>query len=387
MNENFSELKRRKALQSVLSPLFAICGGLVLGAAIMAATGFDPLFAYGQMFAKSFFHPYYLAMTLVRSAPIMLSGVAAAVAWRAGYINLGMQGQMCVGGLCATLIALFCPVRNGWTTVLCFVAGMAAGALWALLPTYLDHKFNVSLIITTLMLNYATNFITDYFVAFPIHDTSGDGQALQSPQVAEAMRFFRFSNKNPMNTSVFLALGTVALIYFILKKTKFGYESKITGLNRNFARYGGIKSARMMFLTMGFSGALCGYAACIEIFGARYRYVNAMFTSTSYAWTGLMAMLIAQYNPLLTMVYSIFLAGLSIGGQALQRSAGLPMQISDVIQCFITLFVSVKILTGAVGWPKLSRRSRRKAGPPGPDGRGPRRTPPLDRTLTQEAQA
>lgn len=218
------------------------------------------------------------------------------------------------------------------------------GGVPALIPTFLDYKFNASLIITTLMLNYATNYITDYFVAYPIKDTAGDGLAFQSPQIDAAMRFFRFSKKNAMNIGVFVAIAAVVLIYFILKKTRFGYESKITGLNRKFASYGGIKSAKMMFTTMGLSGAICGFAACIEIFGARYRYVNAMFTTTGYAWTGLMAMLIAKYNPLLTLVYSIFLAGLSIGGQALQRAVGLPMQISDIIQCCITLFVSVKIV-------------------------------------------
>jgi ABC-type uncharacterized transport system permease subunit len=343
-DSSIKALQRERMLQNILSPVIAILGGLMLGALIMLAVGTSPLYAYRQMFAKSFLDPYYLAQTLVRSAPIMLSGVGAAVAWRAGYINLGMQGQMCVGGLCATLVALFFPVKTPLTTILCFAVGMAAGALWALIPTFLDYKFNASLIITTLMLNYATNYITDYFVAYPIKDTAGDGLAFQSPQIDAAMRFFRFSKKNAMNIGVFVAIAAVVLIYFILKKTRFGYESKITGLNRKFASYGGIKSAKMMFTTMGLSGAICGFAACIEIFGARYRYVNAMFTTTGYAWTGLMAMLIAKYNPLLTLVYSIFLAGLSIGGQALQRAVGLPMQISDIIQCCITLFVSVKIV-------------------------------------------
>ncbi|MGH0053299.1 MAG: ABC transporter permease, partial [Sphaerochaetaceae bacterium] len=337
-------INKRRLMEQTFSPVLAIFCGLFLGAIIMLLVGTNPLFAYKEMFSKSFTNPYYLAQTLVRSAPIMLSGIGAAVAWRAGYINLGMQGQMCVGGLSAVLVALFFPVKTPLVTVLCFIVGMGAGAIWALFPTYLYHKFNASLVITTLMLNFATNYLTDYFVAYPIKDTAGDGMAQQSPQIAEALRFFRFSNRNTMNTGVFLAILVGILVYFILKKTKFGYESKMTGLNPNFARYGGVKSVKMMFTTMAFSGALCGFAACIEIFGARYRYVNAMFSSSGYAWTGLMAMLIAKYNPLLTMVYAIFLAGLTIGGQALQRSVGLPMQIADIIQCCITLFVSVKIV-------------------------------------------
>lgn len=338
------EFRRKKLIDDVASPMIAILAGLVVGAIVMLLTGTNPLFAYKEMFTKSFFRPYYLAETLVRSAPIMLSGVAAAVAWRAGYINLGMQGQMTVGGLVATVMAISLPVHSWWGTVLCFAGGMAAGALTALIPTYLDHKFKASLIITTLMLNYAITHITNYFVAYPMRDPAGDGMAQQSIQIEQSLRFFRFSNKNAMNTSVFLAVVVVILLSFVFAKTKFGYESKITGLNKNFAQYGGIRSMRTMFQTMALSGALSGFAACIEIFGVRYRFVNSMFSSTGYAWTGLMAMLIAGYNPLLTLVYSVFLAGLNIGGTALQRNVGVPMQIADIIQCCITLFVSVKIL-------------------------------------------
>jgi len=338
------DFKRKKLIDDVGSPLIAIFAGLLVGAIVMLLIGTNPLYAYKEMFTKSFFRPYYLAETLVRSAPIMLSGVAAAVAWRAGYINLGMQGQMAVGGLVATVMALYLPLDSWWGTALCFLGGMTAAALVALLPTYLDYKFNSSLIITTLMLNYAFNHITNYFVAYPLRDTAGDGMAQQSVQIAKSLRFFRFSNKNAMNMSVFVAIFVVILMYFVFTKTKFGYESKITGLNKNFALYGGIKSKKMMFQTMALSGALSGFAACIEIFGIRYRYVNSMFSSTGYAWTGLMAMLIAGYNPILTLVYAIFLAGLNIGGTALQRTVGVPMQIADIIQCFITLFVSVKIL-------------------------------------------
>lgn len=342
MSRSISE--KNKIFQSVFTPIFALIVGLGVGAIIMAIVGTNPFYAYKEMFGKSFFNLYYFAQTLVRSAPIMLAGVAAAVAWRAGYINLGMQGQMCVAGLVATVVALFFPVKAWWVTIICFIAGAAAGALWALIPAFLYDKFNASIVITTLMINYATNYLTDYFVAFPLKDTAGDAMALQTPQIDTAMRFLRFSKKNAMNISVFIAIAVVILLYFFLKKSRFGYESKMSGLNPNFAKYSGINSRKMLYKTMALSGILCGIGACIEIFGSRYRYVNAMFTSTQYSWTGLMAMLIAGYNPLLTLVYSIILSGLTIGGQALQRSVGLPMQISDIIQAVITVFVSVKVV-------------------------------------------
>lgn len=336
--------EKNRIMQAIVSPIVAIFVGLLIGAIIMIFVGTNPFFAYKEMFGKSFFNVYYLGQTIVRSCPIMLAGVAAAVAWRAGYINLGMQGQMCVGGLCAALVGLFFPVKSWWVTILCFVVGMAAGAIWALIPTFFYHKFNASIVITTLMMNYATNFLTDYFPAYPIKDLSGDKMALQSPQIDASMRLFRFSPKNAFNIGVFITVIVIVALHFYLKKSRFGYESRVTGLNKHFADYGGINSKKMLFRTMALSGAICGLGACIEIFGARYRYISGMFTSTSYSWTGLMAMLIAGYNPIMTMVYSIFLSGLTIGGQALQRSVGLPMQIAEIIQASITLFFSVKIM-------------------------------------------
>ena len=116
--------EKNRIMQSVFTPIVAILFGLFVGAVIMLLVGTNPFYAYKEMFGKSFFNVYYLGQTIVRSAPIMLSGIAAAVAWRAGYINLGMQGQMCVGGLCATLVALFFPVKAWWVTIICFIVGI-----------------------------------------------------------------------------------------------------------------------------------------------------------------------------------------------------------------------------------------------------------------------
>ena len=117
----------------------------------------------------------------------------------------------------------------------------------------------------------------------------------------------------------------------------------MTGFNKNFAKYGGVNEKKVMLITMGLSGAIAALAGICEIFGVKYRYMSGMFTSTSYAWTGLMAALIANLHPVGIFVSSIFLSGLQVGGQAIQRSADIPLQLSTIIQSAITLFVSVKI--------------------------------------------
>lgn len=332
----------KRVANTVLWPVLTTLLGLVIGGLIILASGENPFQVYGTMFNKSFKNTYYLFQTLLRSSPIIICALAAAFSWRAGYINLGVEGQMICGGLAGVVIGLFMP-GPGWLVILtAFLGSCAAGALYALLPTFTQHKCGVSMIISTLMLNYVARYIADYFVGYPLKDTSGSVESMQTPMLDESVRLLRLSKDSNFNIGFILTILVVFLVLFIMNRTVFGYESKMGGLNPNFARYGGVRQNRVMYLTMAFSGALGGFAGFIEVFGAKYRFISSMFSSASYAWTGLMASLVGQYNPIASTVYSIFFAGLDVGGQSLQRDFGLPLQISDIIKCTIMLFVSVQ---------------------------------------------
>ena len=175
--------------------------------------------------------------------------------------------------------------------------------------------------------------------------------------IPESVYFIRFSSSNTLNFGIVVAVIIVALFYFMGKKTVFGYESKMTGLNPDFARYGGIFERRVMLKTLALSGAIAGIAGICEIFGYKYRYTDNMFTSASYAWTGLMAALIADLHPVGVLFSSVFLAGLQVGGQAIQRSSTIPLQMATVIQSSITLFVSAKL---GIKFLKSNRSKKRR---------------------------
>ena len=339
-------------------PLIATLFGLVVGALVILACGENPFAVYVQMFDKSFFSQYYLFQTLTRATPIIICAMATAVAWRAGYINIGVEGQMVTGAFVGTVCALYIPGPAWLVMIVSIIIGMVAGALYALIPAVLDWKFSVSMVICTLMLNYVANYITSYFVTYPLKDPSGDGLALQTPQIDEGMRFWRLVDKQTLNFGFILAILVLIFVLFITRKTVFGYESKMGGFNPFFARYGGTRQVRVMMITMALSGALAALAGHTEVFGLKYRFIDSMFSSTSYAWTGLMAALIANLNPIGMFVCSIFLAGLQVGGQAIQRSSGIPLEIATIIQCCITLFVSVKL---TVGFIKLRRPGKSAA--------------------------
>ena len=154
----------------------------------------------------------------------------------------------------------------------------------------------------------------------------------------------RLSTTSTFNAGFLIAVAVLIFMIFFTKKTVFGYESKMGGFNPSFARYGGTKQVKVMVITMALSGAIASLAGTAEVFGLKFRYTDNMLSSTNYAWTGLMAALIADLDPVGMFFVSIFLSGLQIGGSAIQRSLGIPLEIATIIQCCITLFVSVKLV-------------------------------------------
>ena len=146
MKANENQSAARKALllrgwEALCQPLVAIIFGLVVGAVVILACGQNPMAVYAELFEKSFIKPYYLFSTLTRATPIIICAMATGMSWRAGYINLGVEGQMVTGTLVATVVALFLPGPPLLVAVIAWIAGMAAGALYALLPSVLVWKF------------------------------------------------------------------------------------------------------------------------------------------------------------------------------------------------------------------------------------------------------
>lgn len=337
-------VKINNLAQSVGWPIVATILGLLLGAVIIILSGYDPLKVYAVMVDKSLLSSYYLFTTLTRAVPVIICAMAACICWRAGYINLGIQGQMTFGAMAAVLVALYCPGPKFLVMILAILAGGVVGALYAVIPTVLQWKGGLSMVVCTLMLNYVATDITTYMASFPFKSSTADVIVQQTDMIDEALRFPRLIQGQTVNISLFIALAVVIGIVFFCNNTVLGYESKMGGFNPHFARYGGTKQVRTMFITMCMAGAVAGLAGICECFGTKYCYTAGMFSSAGYAWTGLQAALIGQLNPVVATVYAILLTALDVGGSAIQRNFGVPCQLSDIIKCAITLFVSVRIV-------------------------------------------
>lgn len=358
MNENKRDW--RKALISIVDalgqPVVAVGISLLLSAIVIMICGENVLTAYGTMVRGAFGNGFYLSSTLSRATPIIMGGLAVCIAWRSGYEAMGGEGQMIFGALSAALVAYYLPIPGIPRILLAMLAAIVVGALYSILSGWLFEKFEVTFIISTLMMNYIANNISSFMTNFVVKDPSAlDINSIQTGKIVAEARIGKIVSGNPnftLHWGFIFALIAVVVVYILFSKTSFGYKSRMGGLNPRFALYGGINARRMLYIVLILSGAMAGLGGAFEVLGSKYRYVDQMIFNTGYAWSGMVAALLANFNPIGTAFASILLAGLSTGGSAMQRSTSIPVEVCNMIEGIIMLLMSVRLI-------RISHKSRK----------------------------
>ncbi|MFD1956696.1 ABC transporter permease [Paenibacillus thailandensis] len=339
----------------LLSPLIAVVLGLAVGAIAIWTVGGSVTETYAELWKGAFGSFYFTTSTLTRATPIILAGLGVSLAFRAGFFNLGVEGQMVLGALSAALAALYVPGPAAVKISAAIVAGMLAGGLWSALAGWMDTKFRMNLLITTLLLNYIASLFASYMVTYPFKAKGGTGGA-QTEMLDKSVWLPKLFSGMTLHAGFIVAIVAAALLALFLRYTAKGYEIRMLGSNPLFAAYGGIRRGGLVFLSMMLSGALAGLAGAFEVMGNQYRYMDNMITSPGYGWSAITATLLAGSNPIGTVAAAILLAALQTGGSGVERNTDVPLEISSVIQASIILFVSARIT-----WSFLKRRKARAA--------------------------
>jgi ABC-type uncharacterized transport system permease subunit len=338
-------------------PLLAILLGLLVGAVAMQLTGHDVLAAYAELWHGAFGNKANLGATLARSGVIAMCAMGVLVAFRAGALNLGAEGQLVFGGLAAALVALYLPLPGVLLLPAALVAAAAAGALWAAIPAWLEARLKISVLISTLLLNYIAVLSVSYLVSQPLRDRSGEAALAQTPVIPAAAWIHPFFPGSRLHPGLFLVVAVAILLWWVLMCTVRGYEWRMTGLNPGFAEYGGVNRVRVLFSAMLASGAVVGLGGGIEVLAIQHRFIDGALTQPMFAWTGLMAALLANNHPLGALPASLLLAALQVGAMGMERNTDIPGELSGIIQAVIVLLVSVQI--GFTWWQQ--RKARRAA--------------------------
>jgi ABC-type uncharacterized transport system permease subunit len=319
-------------LTSIGSVVFA----LVLGGLILAFVGGDPVNAYIHIFNAAFGDVGVFSDTLVKASPLILTGLACTVAFRMRLWNIGAEGQFYLGAFGATFIVqqVFKPDTSPWIYLpTMVVAGFVAGALWGFIPGYLKAHFHVNEIITTLMLNYIAVFWNDYFIYGSWSDrgfqlTPVFPRTAWLPRLADYAQQVKEFSGLTLHLGLLFGLIATVVIWYLLARTRWGYEIRMIGDNPNAAKYAGINITRNVIGVMMLSGGLAGLAGMAEVTGVVHRLQGQI--SPGYGFTAIIIAWLAKLNPWAIIPVAILFGGLLIGGREIQPS-GLARMLQGII--------------------------------------------------------
>lgn len=316
----------------------AIIVALILGGVLISFAGGDPIRSYQHIAKASFGDTGVLSDTIVKATPIILAALACSVAFRMKLWNIGAEGQFIMGAFGASAIVLV-PVLPAGTSRWIFipvmmVAGMAAGAIWGFIPGYLKAKFNVNEIISTLMLNYVAVAWVNFWI-FGVWTEGGFQMSPKFPNEAWLPRLLEYAKTFPalrgLTTHLGLVIGIVAaiILWFIIFRSRWGYEIRLIGDNPHAAKYAGINITKNVIWVMMLSGALAGLGGMSEVSGVVHRLQTAPIAA-GYGFTGIIVAWLAKLNPLVIIVASILFGALILAGREIQPS-GVPKMIQGII--------------------------------------------------------
>ncbi|HQX14999.1 MAG TPA: ABC transporter permease [Anaerolineales bacterium] len=324
--------------ESLLISLGAVAVALILGGVVIAVVGGNPFASYLHIARAAFGSVGVLSDTIVKATPIILTALACTIAFRMKLWNIGAEGQFIMGAWGASAIVLapaLAPESPRWMFIpLMALAGMGMGALWGLIPGYLKAKFNVNEIISSLMLNYIAVSWVNYWI-FGVWSEGGFQMSPKFPVNASLPRLSDYAATIPflrgLTTHAGLLFGIAAaiLLWFIVYRSRWGYEIRLIGDNPHAAKYAGVNIVKNTILVMALSGALAGLGGMSEVSGVVRRLQTAPINA-GYGFTGIIVAWLAKLNPLAIIVVSILFGALILAGREIQPS-GIPKMIQGII--------------------------------------------------------
>ncbi|MFQ5785457.1 MAG: ABC transporter permease [Alphaproteobacteria bacterium] len=331
---------RTPAWLNLLLPLAAVLATLIICSGLIALAGADIMQAYAILFSSALGSKFSLSETVVKATPLIFTGLAVAVAFRAKFWNIGAEGQLLVGAMAAAFIGARAGLP-GWSLVpLMIVGGAFAGGLMATLPAVLKLHYRVDDVVATLMLNFIVLYGMMALLDGPWKDPLSGYP--DSPDILSAAEFPVLVPATRVHLGVLLAVLAVFAVWFLMRSTTLGFAIRAVGENPRAARHGGVDIVRTVLLTALISGGLAGLAGVGEVAGLHFQVMATL--SPGYGYTGIVIAMLARLNPLGVVPASLFFAVVITGAEAMSRKTGVPVYLADVIQGAALICMIVALL-------------------------------------------
>ncbi|MAC07195.1 MAG: hypothetical protein CMN38_01495 [SAR116 cluster bacterium] len=333
----------------ILIPLAAVFMALVIGAVIMMATSVAPatiLRSFVAMADGSVGSINAISETLTASIPLVLAGLGIGLAFRAGLFNIGAEGQMVIGGLAAAIASFSItglPMAVHMPLVL--VIGLIFGGIYAAIAGFLRAATGAHEVISTIMLNLISFRLLDYLLRQPFIQKEGRSDPISKAvlDTAELPRLLSFIDPNlRLHLGLFLMLGAVALVYWLLFRSKLGFAFRISGENPDAARYAGIRAGMTIVIAMAIAGGLAGLAGAAQVTGVLGRATPG-FTA-GIGFDAIAVALLGRSHPVGILLAGILFGALEAGGRQMQVDAGVSIDMISIIQALIIIFVAAPLL-------------------------------------------
>lgn len=318
--------------------LGSIVIALLIGTVFLLLQGENPLEIYYYLLIQPLTSTTGILKALGRATPLIFTGLAVAVSFKCGLFNIGAEGQLLFGGLCAAVVGHFgAGLPSALLVVLSVLAGVAAGMLYSFIPGLLKVKLNVHEVISTIMLNNIAGSITALIIVHYFRDA---GETARTPFVADGARLAQFDPPEHLNVGFIIAVACVIIVYLLLYRTPLGLKIDAVGKNLVAAQYSGISGNKVMMIIMLISGALAGLCGSERILGA-YGYMLVNF-SPGYGFSGITVAVIGRNNPLGALAAAVLIGIMQTGGTTISMMTDVPYEWVQALVAIIFILVAAQ---------------------------------------------
>jgi simple sugar transport system permease protein len=336
-----------------MEPVVSLLLAFLAGALVILLIGENPISTFKILLTGAFGSAVNISNTLLKTTTLTLTGLSYAFAYRCGLVNIGAEGQMYVGALCATLVVMFMPGPGVLVVILALIAGFLGGAIFGLLAGFLKVRFGANEVITTVMLNYVAMYLVQWAVCGPIQDPNS-----KAAQTAMFDTKYWLATLPNSTLHVGVVLVVLSLVFFgiFLWKTAPGFGMQIVGQNKNAAAYAGIDVKNNTLMAMFMAGGFAGLAGAIEVLGVQHRLLKGM--ASNYGFDGMAVALLGGCSPVGMLLSGVLLGAMKSGGNTIQMFSGVPSSVVDLIRALVIVFVLVNVLARVVLGRERERRKR-----------------------------
>lgn len=325
--------------KKIVKPVLSILLALVAGAFVIAAVGENPLNIYRSMFLGAFGSKSAAAGTLVKTTTMIFVGLSYGFAYKCGLVNIGIEGQLYMGGLLSALVAIYLELPAPIHILLCLAAGFAGGAVWGAIAGWLKNRFHASEMITTVMMNYIATYFVAFMVNGPIKEEKGTYP--QSERILDSAQFPILIPGTRLTIGIVIALIAVVLYIIYWRKTSGGFQMSVVGTSERVAAYAGVPVKRMIMMSMLISGGLGGLAGAAEVLGVQFKIMDGL--SSGYGFDGIAVSLLGNNSGIGILFSSLLFGALRYGGNAIQMFTSLPIAVIYILQALVILFVVIDV--------------------------------------------